>query len=469
MSFLDISQRYLKRLEVPFEVIAHKAVESTFEVPSVAGVPAKQLVKTVLLADDRGAMLVSLAADQGLDFEALNTQLKRRLTLAHAKQFHENLLGFAPIMLPPWHRMYELPWVVEHSLCEQPVLYLASGSPKAIIRIEREAFLRLSSDALISHFGRQSRNFSQEAQQVPLVDVQDRVGASAFSAPDSLRERLAQGIKLPIMPGLAAELVALKSDAHRDVIRASRLIEQDPVLSANLLRYAASPFFAYQGSMHSIQEAIHHVLGLDQALDLAVGLSLCSYFRGPREGRLGLGSLWRDAFFSASTCQLLASHSSLPALNERVGQVFLAGLLHNVGYLVLAQLFPTEYALFNRLVTQQQGAIVTDLEARTLGISHAETGKTLLAAWKLDELLQSCALAHHELEYQGAHQEFVRLVGISDLLLAQQGFGDMPALDVPQESLSLCGLDHAALQLAQSQMLVQQEDLGHLVSRVLAA
>lgn len=470
MSFLDVSRRYLKRLGIPFEVIAHKTVESTFEVPSVAGIPSQQLVKTVLLADERGAVLVSLAADQGLDFEALNTQLKRRLSLSLAKQHHQQLHGFAPIMLPPWHRLYDIPWVVEHTLCEQPVLYFASGSPKAVIKLDQSAFLQLCGDAQISHFGRHPRNYLQETQQTPELEIKPPAISKVVSDQPSshLRERLAQGVKLPVMPGLTADLVALKTDVQRDVVRATLLIEQDPVLVANLLRYAASPFFGYQGRLGSVQEAIHHVLGLDQALDLAIGLSLCGQFAGPKEGRLGLGSLWRDAFYSANVSQFLAAHSNTD-LKSSPGTAFLAGLLHNIGYLVLAQMFPTEYALFNRLVTQQSVVNVRELEQRTLGVTHTEAGKVLLKAWGLDELLFACTEHHHDDEYEGEHATFVHLVAITDLILAQHQMGDMPPLDISWQRLKQCGLDRQVLELCQAHLLLQQNDLELMVSQVLAA
>ncbi|MDH5299924.1 MAG: HDOD domain-containing protein [Gammaproteobacteria bacterium] len=460
----------MKRLNIAYDVIAHKTVDSTFDVAGAVGISPRQLVKTVLLADDRGAILVSLAADQGLDFEALNRQLNRRLTLAYAKQFYGQLLGYEPIMLPPWHRLFNLPWVIEQSLCEQTALYVASGSANAVIRLSKTAFARMCSDAQIGHFGRQARSFVQEIKHVPQIQGA-KSGSVTFAAGEmsGLRERFRRGMELPVIPGIAAQLVTLRGDANRDVVRAVKIIEQDPVLVANLLRYASSPVFAYQGKLQSVHEAIHHVLGLEQALDLALGLSLCNHFHGPREGRLGLANLWRDAFFSAITCQYLASCSSLPELRNRLSTAFLAGLLHNIGYLVLAQLFPTEYSLLNRLSSKQSEVSLVELERRTLAITHVEAGEALLAAWNLDDLLQHCAAAHHDLEYAGGDQAFARLMTVADLLLAKLGVGDMPVMDVPADCLQQAGLDHDALKMAQTHMLQIQSDIGPMLNKVIAA
>src|SRR5690606_23270226 len=125
-------------------------------------------------------------------------------------------------------------------------------------------------------------------------------------------------------------------------------------------RYARSPLFGYRGRVDSVADAVARVLGYDLVLDLALGLAALKPFSIPADGPLGLDAFWQQATLSAALARRLVR--LLPAARRpAAGTLYLCGLLHNFGYLVLGQLFQPEYYLLNRMVAANPEAPVTEL------------------------------------------------------------------------------------------------------------
>lgn len=110
----------------------------------------------------------------------------------------------------------------------------------------------------------------------PLLDIKSRI------------EALEQ---LPAMPGVARQIIQLRATPNAGVDALSKIVENDPSLAAQVLRYARSPLYAYRGKIDSVHTAIARVLGYDMVLNLALGIATAKPFKVPRKGPLGL-----DAF-----------------------------------------------------------------------------------------------------------------------------------------------------------------------------
>lgn len=263
-----------------------------------------------------------------------------------------------------------------------------------------------------------------------------------------IRRRIEQVYELPPMPEMARQVLQLRNNPDASIADLAAIVELDPSLSAQVVRYAASPFYAYRGKIDSIHDAITRVLGFDMVMNMALGLATGKSFRNPCEGPLGLHAFWRHAVYSATLVQALAKRMP-PSQRPQPGLVYLAGLLHNFGFLLLGHLFPPEFKLLNKLVAAHPESPVTALEKCVLGMGqaqnllemgHARIGSWLMQSWQMPEEIVVTLQEHHNPAYAGDHAVFPHLVMISDHILKGRDIGDAPDAELPPFSLEVADL-----------------------------
>lgn len=224
------------------------------------------------------------------------------------------------------------------------------------------------------------------------------------------------------MPGSARQLIQLRATPNAGADALSKIVETDPSLAAQVLRYARSPLYAYRGKIDSVHTAIARVLGYDLVLNLALGIAAAKPFKVPRKGPLGLDSFWRHALYSAALTQGLAS--LLPTeLRPSPGLAYLAGLLHNLGHILLGHLFKQEYLILNKFIAQEPDRPLVEIEMEVLGIDHGQLGAWLMQSWRLPEETITAVQEHHNESYRGPFAIFPLLVLTSDRILRQNGIG----------------------------------------------
>ena len=183
----------------------------------------------------------------------------------------------------------------------------------------------------------------------------------------AVAKRVERVYQLPPMPELGRRILELQSDPAADVRRLSKVVELDPSLAAQVIRYASSSYFGYTGRIANIQEAIARVLGFDTVMNLALALAAGRSLQVPDEGPLGLSRFWEHAVCSALLTQKLGA--ALPdGMKPPGGLCYLGGLLHDFGILLLGHLFPPEFQLLNKLARAHPGRSVADLEQCLLGM-----------------------------------------------------------------------------------------------------
>jgi HD-like signal output (HDOD) protein/signal transduction histidine kinase len=216
---------------------------------------------------------------------------------------------------------------------------------------------------------------------------------------------------LPTLPHILLKTIELCSRPEKGLKEIARLISQDPALSERVLRLANSDFYGLKQKISTIGEALL-LLGLEAVKNVAIGSSVCQVFQGPpaRHG-LNLKRFWWHSARCAAIARLLAVKTAYPSPEE----AFLAGLLHDIGKLLLWSNFRREYAAAGGLPAVE----------RSLGLTHAEAGAWLLARWQLGSFLADAVRYHHErAERIAGSFPLVRLVFASNLLCRE---GSQPA------------------------------------------
>lgn len=255
----------------------------------------------------------------------------------------------------------------------------------------------------------------------------------------NLKQRIESTTQLPVMPEIARALLRLNSDPNANGKELTAIAETDPSLTAQILRYARSAFFGYQGQITSLHQAITSVLGFNMTLDIALGLSLGKSFNIPRSGPLGLDQFWRHSVYSAAYIERLINvmprqHRPHPGLG------FLCGLLHNFGVLLVAHLFRKEAGMLQQVIIANSNTPVVDLERQVMGTDHMEIGAWLIRSWNLQAEIEVAVAEHHNASYRGVHAAYPRLCLVADRLLKRHGLGDGDTTEVPEEVFESLGI-----------------------------
>ncbi len=229
--------------------------------------------------------------------------------------------------------------------------------------------------------------------------------ASHALAPELLATRIAS---LPALPSVATSLLRGFDEPDADLAELARQIAADQALAARALRISNSPFYGQRGRIDSIREAVV-VLGFravrSMVVSAAVVRSLSAVgalqdFDGRAFWRHGVGSA-----VAARQLALLCGHNPESA--------FTAGLLHDVGQLVLAVTCPQHCAAVQAW-RSAHGDAQTAAEQHVLGLTHAEAGAMLAAHWGLPARICAAIALHHS-SLAAAHP-LAALVHVGDVL-----------------------------------------------------
>lgn len=196
---------------------------------------------------------------------------------------------------------------------------------------------------------------------------------------------------LPSVPTVYLEMVKALESPHTTVAEIAVVVARDPALAAKTLQLANSAFLGYGSSVRTIPEAIQ-VLGLGVLRSLALAVPLFRAFDSHRCRGFHLETVWAH---SVRTGVLARRLMLAEAKDEtRAEETFAAGLLHDLGKLVLAENLPEPYARLLERATRETRTL-HELEAETFEASHAEVGGYLLGLWSLPAPLVEAVSFHH--------------------------------------------------------------------------
>lgn len=193
---------------------------------------------------------------------------------------------------------------------------------------------------------------------------------------------------LPSLPAVVIELLSTMEQEDVDVHVLGAKIALDQSLTAKTLRLANSSFYGLQSKVTSIQQAIA-VLGFRSIRSMVTACAVTASFPATARGSFDFKAFWRHSVATGVCAQLLARQ-----LKVNPDSAFTAGLLHDIGALVLATRFAAQYEEM-LAYRRQQDCSVLDAELAVFGLDHALVGSTLAAYWKFPLAMQSAVASHH--------------------------------------------------------------------------
>ena len=244
------------------------------------------------------------------------------------------------------------------------------------------------------------------------------------TSPVNLRVAIKSLNSLPALPLIAQKLLTLNTDTDEGQKQLLTLIEQDPQILAKIIGLANAPIHGLSRKISSISEAAI-VLGINKIKSVASGIAIMSVKGGASTGNLNLQDLWMHNLGIAFA--MLAIGRAMPRqIRPQDDSIFLAGMLHDIGYIALAHLDPQRS---NELHTYQAAAPARpalEIERSLLDICHDELGAELARHWHLPNEIISVIRYHHTPDAPDApkDQPLIRMVYMAEKMLPSFGMGE---------------------------------------------
>jgi len=409
-----------------------------------------QIARAHILKDYRGLLMAIIPASNRLDIPSLNQVLRRNLHSADNCDYVGVFNDCAPNAIPPLGEAYNIETIIDDKLLGQEYVYFTSGEAHELIRISASDFQFLHSNAWYGN------TFSQISRPALIKSTQE------------LSQQLLQSINhLPPMPGIAQNILQLAGSPETHAQDLADLIEQDPSLCAQIIRFAQSPFYGYNGKIQSVRQAISRVLGFDLVMNIALGIALAKPFKIPLSGPLGLKNYWRHATYSAALAHGLCL--MLPKqIRPLPGSAFLCGLLHNIGILIMGHVQPQVFTELNQLYSPSGGKRLIDLEDQLFANHHTKIGLLLMEKWNMPDYICASVAHHHNEHYDGIAKLHSQLTLLADRLLKLHEIGDADSDLLPGDILAQLGLTEAQAYSMLDKTLHGSKDLDSMANQLAA-
>ncbi len=203
--------------------------------------------------------------------------------------------------------------------------------------------------------------------------------------------KVVSGIEsLPSLPQLYSEVVDEVNSAEGSLNRVGEIISKDSGMSAKILQLVNSAFFGLPRQVTSPVRAVQF-LGLDTIKALVLAVKVFSMFSRTDLADYSVDDLWRHSFEAGLCARAIANMEKWG--QELMDEAFMAGLLHDVGKLILADKFPAE--CLEVLMRINQATRLCDVERDIFGTTHAQVGAYLLGIWGLSEPIVKTVAYHH--------------------------------------------------------------------------
>ncbi|MEE2657944.1 MAG: HDOD domain-containing protein [Candidatus Latescibacterota bacterium] len=253
-------------------------------------------------------------------------------------------------------------------------------------------------------------------------------------------KRITQSIiGLPTLPTVITQLISLIDNPKTSARNVAQLISTDQALTAKILKIANSAFYGFPRGIATVDLAVV-VLGFETVKNLGLSVSVLERFSGSGESGVGaegtdsVAGFDRQKFWEHSIACGVAARMLAGKLRYRVpGEAFAAGILHDIGRLILSQYFPSEFAEVLEFMDKEE-LYIGHAEECVLGITHAQVGGWLAERWNLPTQLEETISQHHTPGRLGRGAELPSLIHLADFLCRRERIGDgggdkLPHLD----------------------------------------
>jgi putative nucleotidyltransferase with HDIG domain len=215
---------------------------------------------------------------------------------------------------------------------------------------------------------------------------------------------------LPSMPVIMIEVSKLLNNPLTSAADLGKVINKDQGLVAKILTVANSPLYGIPRRVSTIEFAIV-ILGFDHIKNIVMALSMIEAFKRTDGKNWDNASYWTHSLMTASAAKRIADELRY----QRTGEVFTAGLLHDLGITIIQRYFNSEFNEICGLAESQEMRYLM-AEEQTLGVTHQEIGQLLANRWNLPENLGETIAFHHRPSVIEGNKVLASIVHLADYM-----------------------------------------------------
>ncbi|WP_426415599.1 HDOD domain-containing protein [Aestuariirhabdus sp. LZHN29] len=417
-------------------------------------------VVVVMLEDEIGRLQLLFPADHLIDLGKLEKLLGRNLKATPFSDLHNICLEHGLEALTGLPQLTGIPTIVDSALYEQVELTMDSGASSNLLQLTQDEFRRILSEATPLDAT------IVTPVQAPIMSYLDQDVAEISAAVKNfttlrIKQRLEETVEIPPLPRTAQRIIKLRVNPDAEIEDLTAVVEEDPSLAAQVVSWAASPYYAAPGRIKSIEDAIIRVLGFDLVINLAVGLALGKSLSLPKDMPEGKTPYWTQSAYNATAIDALCTLIPRATRPER-GLCYLSGLLHNFGYLVLSHVFPPHFSVICRHIEANPHASHVDVERHHLGICREQMAGWLMELWGMPEEVVVALRFQNEANYDGKHATYARLLYVTARLLREQELGDAPAEEIPESMFDELNLDPERAREAIAELAERRDEIEQM-------
>jgi putative nucleotidyltransferase with HDIG domain len=234
---------------------------------------------------------------------------------------------------------------------------------------------------------------------------------------------------LPTLPDVVMEILRLCESPNSTTREIAKLVEKDPVLTTKVLKLVNSSYFGLSRELFSVNQALV-LIGYNNLKNLILSASMLQVFsQDSQVGAFSRKALWKHSIGVAIAARFLANRYGAGDPE----QAFVAGLIHDVGKVIIDWFFHSHFVQIIDLIDREQ-CWIRDAEQRVMQVTHEEVGSYLAARWNLPNILGDGIAYHHQPSKSREHAETASLVQLADILVRSLdvGYGgdnNVPELD----------------------------------------
>ncbi len=221
---------------------------------------------------------------------------------------------------------------------------------------------------------------------------------------------------LPTLPTVASKIITLTAREDTTLSDIANLVTIDTALSAKILKVSNSAFYSFAQQISSINQAVS-ILGINAVRSLVLSFSFLTMKAGKKKGRFDFEQFWKNSLAAAVASKLILERVKGTDTEE----IFICGLLQNLGELILARTFPDKYdAMLDKI--SKEKIEISKAQEETFGTTHSVIGYEVAKNWGFPEVLCLPILHHHDpLSYKGDNQKIditCKASYLSDILIS---------------------------------------------------
>jgi HD-like signal output (HDOD) protein len=241
---------------------------------------------------------------------------------------------------------------------------------------------------------------------------------------DFLKKLAEKKISLPEIPSIVSELNEVISNPLSSAEDIANVVNKSPSLTATLLRIVNSALYGCPSKIDKVSQAVT-LIGTKEIFGLAVGISVLSIFKKIPKEIINMYSFLRHSIACGILSRIFAAHKNLP----HTEQLFVSGLLHDLGRVLLFIYFPDDSL---RIIhnSRKSEKLLFEEEDEYLGCNHTHIVRYLMQHWKLPIVLENNVFYHHN-PMEAQNPVTATIVHLADIMVNAFGMGSSGERFVP--------------------------------------